>query len=182
MIAAPLFRKQFPTITGVPAAHFNGVYRNAREASLIPSCSGSTVAELDGSHAASLIFAALADVPAHKSAKAAMIYRGLKDSNGKTAGEELERIFASFRPSNGDLAYAALSYRAYVVMDLEVPRVTIVRECGNEPPYIQVFGIQRSKSSETLIQHSKTISGKVLFELASILNSDYWASKKHSDA
>jgi hypothetical protein len=180
-VEAPELLKKLPDLTGIPRARVQGVYRNQREANLIPSCIGATMAELGGTHATYLLFGSLADVPVHKATEAAKLYSGLKDSAGVTAGEELERMFASFRPSNGDIEYAALTYRTHVIIDLDVPRVTIVRESDDdEQPNIRVFGVKRSKSTETLIQHSKTISGKVLFEMAAILHSDYWATKQRN--
>jgi hypothetical protein len=181
-VAAPILLKALPGITGIPASTVNSVYRTQREDGLIPKCQGKNIAELDSSHAVLLLLGCIADVPAHNAAKAAKIYDGLRDSERYCAGDVIAQMLDSFNPTkNDDLQFAAFAYRAYVVVDLESPRITVGREC-TDGTFEQVFGVKEPKSFETRVSTSERISGKVLFELSALLNKDYWDARKRDAA
>jgi hypothetical protein len=180
-IESTTFLRAFPDITGTDKSRAEAVFRAHREHNLIQKCRGKNLAEMNSAEAIMFTFGVIADVPVHRAPDAAKLYYGLLDSERKRSGDEIARMLDSFNPMNESLEYAALSLRSYVVVDLESPRVTLVREC-TDGPWSTVFGVKAEKSTEPLIQTSKTISGKCLFELAAILNKDYWDARKKSAA
>ncbi|SFI32762.1 hypothetical protein [Bradyrhizobium sp. Gha] len=180
MPTAPELLRAFPGITGIRASTVNAVYRTEREDGLIPKCEGSSPAEVDTTHAALLLFGSVADVPQHNAAKAARLYYDLRGPDGLRAGDAIAVMLDSFDPRMIEqrLQAAIGSYHAYVVVDLETPRVSIVRECPGRPPSEEVFGVKAAKSLEDGVSTTKRISGKVLFELAAFMNSDHWAERE----
>jgi hypothetical protein len=178
-VAASTFFKEAPDIFGVHPSTFNAVYRTQRQDELIPKCRGKNIAELDSSHAALLLLGCVADVPAHNAGKAARLYYDRRSAEGKRAGDEIVSMLDSFNPSlHNDPNLARLSYHSYVVVDLESPRVTVVRECNDGTTLESVFGMKEPKSYETRVSTSKRISGKVLFELAALLNKNEWDARE----
>jgi hypothetical protein len=64
----------------------------------------------------------------------------------------------SFNPSlHNDPKLARLSYHSYVVVDLELPRVTVVRECNDGTTLESVFGMKEPKSYQARVSTSKRI-------------------------
>jgi hypothetical protein len=177
---APKLLKSFPGITGIRASTVNAVYRTEREDGFIPKCEGSNPAEVDSTHAVLLLLGSVADVPAHNAAKAARIYYDLRDKDGNRAGDAIAAMLDSFDPIGieGRLSDAVNSYNAYAVVDLERPRICIVRERDGQPPSETVFGVKAAKSWEEGVSTTKRISGKVLFELAAFMNKDSWAERE----
>ncbi|WFU84368.1 hypothetical protein QA645_16990 [Bradyrhizobium sp. CIAT3101] len=179
MPTAPELLKSFPAITGFRASTVNAVYRTEREDGLIPKCEGSSHADVDSTHATLLLLGCVADVPAHNAAKAAQLYYDLRDKDGNRAGDAIAAMLDSFDPRGieGHLSDAVNSYNAYVVVDLERPRISIVRERAGRLPTETVFGVKAAKSREEGVSTTKRISGKVLFELAAFMNTDHWTAR-----
>jgi hypothetical protein len=108
-IASPHFLRAFPGITGLDKSRVDAVFRNHREHDLFQKCRGKNLAELNSADAIMFTFGVIADVPAHRSADAAKLYYGLRDTDRNRAGDEIARMLDSFNPMNESLEYAALS-------------------------------------------------------------------------
>lgn len=180
MPTAPELLKSFAAIAGIRASTVNAVYRTEREDGLIPKCEGSSPAEVDSTHAVLLLLGSVANVPAHNAAKAARLYYDLRDAEGNRAGDAIAAMLDSFDPRGieGRVQNAIGSYNAYVVVDLETPRVSIVRERAGQPSTENVFGVKAARSREKGVSTTKHISGKVLFELAAFMNKNHWAERE----
>jgi hypothetical protein len=180
-VASPVFQKAFPDISGLDKSRCDAVFRRCREEELFEKCRGKNLAELNSADAVKLIFGTIADVPVSHSAKAAQLYYNLRN-DGIRAGDYIAQIIDSFDPTKiDDIDFARLAYRSFIVVDLESPRVTVVREC-TDGPLEEVFGTKEPRSFETRVSTSKRISGKVLFEISALLNRDYWDSKEKNAA
>jgi hypothetical protein len=178
-IAAPILLKTFPDITGISSGVVGSAYRNLRENEFFAKGSGPKPTELNSADAVLLLLASIAPGPAHMSAKLASLYGGLRDAEGYRALDGIAQIIDSFDPRNiEDERLIGFAYHSYVVVDLESPRVTIVRECNDGSTIEQVFGEKEPKAFEARVSTSKRIPGKVLFEISVLLNKDYWDAKE----
>jgi hypothetical protein len=173
MVAASDLVPNLARITGLPESTVQGVKRRLVETDIWPSSRGATVPQLNTRHAAIMLLALLADVPAKDAASAASSYYALMDPTGTNSlGDVLVNMIDSFRSVNDT---AALSFKSRIEVDCDIPRARLSSET-TEGQCETLFGVQSAPWSDIRVRRSMTISGKCLFDLACGLHFNRWES------
>jgi hypothetical protein len=171
-VASSTLTNALPHILRIKASTVDASYVALRDSELVPKGSGPCPAELDSAQAAMVVLGILAPGPVRMTAQLAKLYYGLRDPEGRKAGDAIAALIDGFM--HQDPRVVKLTYRSHVTIDFDAARITVAHPYNDETGDIieTVYGEREPKGFEPHVTRSARISGKCLFNISALIHAD----------